>query len=47
MEEIKSVGKLKELIKKDKVRNIIVIAGIVGIALIFLSSYIDFGSAFG
>lgn len=46
MEEIKSVGKLKELIKKDKVRNIIVIAGIVGIALIFLSSYIDFGSAF-
>lgn len=45
MKEIKKLGKIKELIQNDRFRNYIVIAGIIGIALIFLSSYIDFGSA--
>ncbi|MCQ2513556.1 MAG: hypothetical protein MJ089_00495 [Ruminococcus sp.] len=36
-------GALKKLIDNDKVRRIVIISGIVGIALIFLSSYIDLG----
>ncbi len=47
MKEIKNAEKIKELFQNDKLRNIIVVAGIIGIALIFLSSYIDFGSALG
>lgn len=42
MENKKMVGKLKKIIENDNIRKFIVIAGIVGIALIFLSSYIDF-----
>lgn len=45
MEENKSMGKLRKLIDSDKARRIIIIAGIAGIALIFLSSYIDFDGA--
>lgn len=45
MEEIKSIGKIKNIVKPEKIRSIIIIAGIIGIALIFLSSYVDFGSA--
>ncbi len=44
MEESKSMGKMKKLLDNDKIRRLIVISGIVGIALIFLSSYIDFGA---
>lgn len=47
MEEIKSIGKIKNILKPEKIRSIIIIAGIIGIALIFLSSYVDFGSASG
>ena len=43
MEESKK-NKVKKMFDSDKIRRIIIIAGIVGIALIFLSSYIDFGS---
>ncbi len=45
MEENKSFQKLKQLFSGDKLRKIIIIAGLVGIALIFLSTYIDFGFA--
>lgn len=44
MEESKTVGRLKKLVDNDKMRRIIIIAGIAGIALIFLSNYIDIGS---
>lgn len=44
MEESKNINKVKKMFDSDKIRRIIIIAGIVGIALIFLSSYIDFGS---
>lgn len=44
MEESKTVGRLKKLADNDKMRRIIIIAGIAGIALIFLSNYIDIGS---
>ena len=47
MEEIKSIGKIKNILKPEKIRSIIIIAGIIGIALIFLSSYVDFSSASG
>lgn len=42
MEKLKGLGNLKKLVSSDGIRRIIIIAGIVGIALIFLSSYIDF-----
>ena len=32
------------MFENEKVRKIIVISGIIGIALIFISSYVDFGS---
>lgn len=44
MEESKTVSKAKKLFESDKVRKFVIIAGIIGIALIFLSTYIDFGS---
>lgn len=44
MEENKTAGKLKNLLDSEKMRKIIIIAGVVGIALIFLSNYIDLGS---
>lgn len=40
-------ARLKNLLDNDKIRKIIIIAGIVGISLIFLSSYIDIGSDTG
>lgn len=43
MEENKTAGKLKNLLDSEKMRKIIIIAGVVGIALIFLSNYIDLG----
>lgn len=45
--ENKATDKLKQMISNDKFRRMIIIAGIVGIALIFLSTYVDFdvGSA--
>ncbi len=45
MEAKSKISNVKKLFESDKIRNIIVIAGIVGIALIFLSSYIDAGSS--
>ncbi len=45
MEENKNVQKFKKLFSNDRLRKIVIIAGVVGIALIFLSSYIDFGFA--
>jgi stage III sporulation protein AG len=44
MEENKA-GKLKKLIDNDKIRRAIIICGIVGIALIFLSSYLSFDTS--
>lgn len=44
MDENKTIGKFKKLFDNDKIRRIIIIAGIAGIALIFISSYIDFGA---
>lgn len=41
MEGKKSGEKLKKLMDNGNIRRFIIIAGIVGIALIFLSSYID------
>lgn len=38
----KPTEKLKQMISNDKVRRMIIIAGIVGIALIFISTYVDF-----
>ena len=47
MEDKNSIKSVKKFFDNDKIRNFIIIAGIVGIALIFLSSYIDFGSLSG
>lgn len=47
MEESKAGGRLKKLMDNDKMRRIIIIAGIIGIALIFLSNYIDMGKISG
>lgn len=43
MEE-KTISKLKSIADSGKLKKIIIVAGIVGIALIFLSNWIDFGS---
>ena len=45
MDESKTVGRVKKLFDNDKMRRIIIIAGIAGIALIFLSNYIDIGNS--
>ena len=45
MDESKTVGRVKKLFDSDKMRRIIIIAGIAGIALIFLSNYIDIGNS--
>lgn len=42
MEESKTAGKAKKLLENEKIRKLIIVSGIVGIALIFLSSYINF-----
>ncbi len=42
MDNTKISGSLKKIISNDRIRRIIIIAGIIGIALIFLSTYIDF-----
>ena len=47
MEESKAGGRLKKLMDNDKMRRIIIISGIIGIALIFLSNYIDIGKISG
>lgn len=44
MESEKNIKNVKKLFDNDRIRKIIIIAGIVGIALIFLSSYIDIGA---
>ena len=44
MEDSKITGKLKGLFDNDKIKKIIIISGIIGIGLIFISSYIDFDS---
>ena len=43
MKEEKTVNRLLEALKKDKVRNIVVLAGICGIILIYLSTFISRG----
>ena len=47
MEETKVAEKAKKLFDNEKIKRVVIICGIVGIALIFLSSYInlDFGSS--
>ncbi len=45
MEESKE--KLKKLFDNDKIRRIIIIAGVAGMLLIFLSNYIDFDKSNG
>ncbi len=45
MEENKTMEKVKKLFDSEKTRRIIVMVGLIGIALIFISSYIDFGSS--
>lgn len=45
MEDSKITGKIKGLFDNDKIRKIIIISGVIGIALIFISSYIDFDSS--
>ena len=45
MDESKTVGRVKKLFDNDKMRRIIIIAGIAGIALIFLSNYIVIGNS--
>lgn len=47
MGESKNTGNLKKLFDNDKIRKVIIISGVVGIALIFISSYVDFGSFSG
>lgn len=47
MEESKNIGKVKKLFDNDKIRKLIIISGVIGIALIFISSYVDFGSLSG
>lgn len=47
MESEKNIKKVKKLFENDRIRRIIVIAGIAGIALIFLSSFIDDGAFSG
>ena len=47
MEESKSKEKLKNLFDNNKIRKLIIISGIAGIVLIFLSSYIDFSTVTG
>lgn len=44
MEDNKIIGKAKKLLDSDKTKRLIIISGIIGIALIFLSSYINFGA---
>lgn len=47
MEESKNIGKVKKLFDNGKIRKLIIISGVIGIALIFISSYVDFGSLSG
>ncbi len=44
MDAKSNIKKAKGLLENDRLRKIIIISGIVGIVLIFLSSYIDIGS---
>lgn len=45
MEENKITEKAKKLLDSDKAKRLVIISGIIGIALIFLSSYINFGAS--
>lgn len=47
MDDKKYTGKFKKFFDNDRIRRIILIVGIVGIALLFLSSYIDFSALTG
>ena len=42
--EDKTSSKLKSMLNSKKIRNIIIVVGLIGIGLIFLSNWIDFGS---
>lgn len=44
MEDSKITGKIKGLFDNEKIKKLIIISGIIGIGLIFISSYIDFDS---
>lgn len=45
MEESKTVKYAKKLFDNDKIKRIIIIAGLAGMALIFLSNYIEIGNS--
>lgn len=45
MEDNKLKDKATKLFESNNIRKIIIIAGIIGVLLIFLSSYIDIGAA--
>ncbi|MCD8025997.1 MAG: hypothetical protein LUF33_03445 [Clostridiales bacterium] len=47
MKDNKAVSKIKNMLSGEKLQRIIIISGIIGITLIFLSSYIDLGSLSG
>ncbi len=47
MKDSKAVSKIKNMLSGEKLQRIIIISGIIGITLIFLSSYIDLGSLSG
>ena len=42
--EDKTSSKLKSMLDSKKIRNIIIVVGLIGIGLIFLSNWVDFGS---
>ena len=42
--EDKTGSKLKSMLDSKKIRNIIIVVGLIGIGLIFLSNWVDFGS---
>ena len=45
MEDNKNIEKFKSLFSSEKARKIIVMVGLIGIAILFISSYVDFGSS--
>ncbi len=47
MEESKTVKYAKKLFDNDKIKRIIIIAGLAGMALIFLSNYVQIGNSSG
>lgn len=47
MKDSKSKEKIHKLINNDKIRKLIIISGVIGVALIFMSSYIDLSAVTG